>query len=337
MTQKSTGTAFKLTDLAWLIAIGFVTANSGIWEWLSPRPEIGQVAVLWLPSAVLLVAIVRNWGRLLFIALAIGIFYGVGLVPSFKNASYVSSFLLLTADIFEVGIIAIALSRWGGRQFRLDSALTVSVFAVTVFTACLASSFMAAAVSQLEMGEMPIVKAMPLQVGAAWFTSNLATYFLVATPLLALTARDGASTLDALRRTPVPTILISILVSALTVVGFIGPQYLAAMTGLALDSGGLILIAFPLASYLAIRRGPRIAALVGAAIGIPTLYATIAGIGPFGTGSVAGNVFDMQATLVVTMFTLLLVGAMAEQLRERTRALERALDDAMTLRGENYR
>jgi hypothetical protein len=74
--------------------------------------------------------------------------------------------------------------------------------------------------------------------------------------------------------------------------------------------------------------------MVGAAIGIPALYATIAGIGPFGKGSVASNIFDMQATLIVTMFTLLLIGAMAEQLRERSRALERALDDVMSRRND---
>jgi hypothetical protein len=323
---------FKFNDLFWFLAIGLLLAGSGIWQALSPRPEIGKVAVLWLPSAVLLVALVRNWGRKVFIGLSILTFYVVGLIPSFENASHLSSFLLLSADIFEVGLIACILTRWGGNQFRMVSALTVSIFGVAALGACFLSSFMAAAVSQLQLGAMPIVESAPLQVGVAWFTSNLATYLLVAAPLLALTGRDGATALKDLKSTPIPTIMGAGLVMVLTFIGFVGPQILVEKTRLALGSGGLILVAFPLASFLAIRRGPTVAALVGAAIGIPTLYATIAGLGPFGKGNLEANIFDMQATLIVTMFTLLLIGAMAEQLRDRARALERALDDAMTRR-----
>jgi hypothetical protein len=332
MTPHAKHPAFKVSDLLWYVAIGLVLAGSGIWQTLSPRPEIGKVAVLWIPSAVLLVAVIRNWGRLVFCTLAIITFYGVGMISSFDNGSSVSSFLLLSADIAEVGLIAWVLTRWSGSEFKMTSPLTVAVFGLTTTGVCFLTSFLAASISQLPLETMPIVKSAPLQVGVAWFTSNLATYFLVGAPLLALTGREGAGQLDALKQAPVPLAIGALLVMALTFIGFVGPQILAEKTGLALGSGGLILVAFPLASYLAIRRGPTIAALVGAAIGIPTLYATVAGLGPFGKGNVAANVFDMQATLIVTMFTLLLIGAMAEQLRDRARALERALDEAMTLR-----
>jgi hypothetical protein len=333
MTESNNPAAFRTSDIYWLFAIAVVMATSGIWRFLSPRPEIGQVAVLWVPSAVLLVAFVRNWGRILFCTLAIATFYGIGLIPAFKDHSQLSGIALLSADIFEVSLISLALVRWGGAKFRMNSALTVAFFGAALVGACFLSSMVAATVSQLQLGPMPIRTQAPLQVGVAWFTSNLATYFLVAAPLLALTAQDATEVFGRIKQTPVPTIIAALMVMVLTFIGYFLPQWLAARTGLALGSAGLTLIAFPLAVYLAIRRGPTVAAITGAAIGIPTIYATIAGIGPFGKGNAAANVFDMQATLIVSMFTLLLVGAMAEQLRERSRALERSLEDAIKLRG----
>lgn len=335
MTADNEHKLIKIADIYWLVGIAVAMATSGMWQWLSPRPEIGQVAVLWVPSAVLLAAIVRNWGRYLFCGLAVLVFYAVGGYSSFANNSQLSAFALLSADILEVMLIAISITRWGGALFQLNSALKVAVFCASAFAACAVTSFFAALISQSQLGPMPIKPAAPLQVGVAWFTSNLATYFLVAAPLFALTGREASVTLDSLKSDPIPTVIGALSVMGLTFAGYFLPPWLAANTGLKLGSGGLILIAFPLAAYLALRRGPTVAALVGAAIGIPTIYATIAGIGPLGRGNAADNVFDMQATLIVTMFTLLLVGAMAEQLRERSRALERALEDAMKLRADS--
>jgi hypothetical protein len=324
--------AFKISDLYWLLAIGLTMAGTGIWEFLSPRPEIGMVSVLWIPSAIMLVALVRNWGRYLFIFLAILVFYVVGGYKSFEDGSQFSYFSLLTADILEFSLIAFILVRWGSSRFQFTGTLAVAVYSTSLVLSCFLSSFLAAAVSQVQMGNMPIDPAAPLQVGVAWFTANLATYFLVATPLLTLTASNSRPAIEALLKTPIKAFVATLLVIALTFVGYFLPQYIALKTGLALGSGGLTLIAFPIATYLAIRRGSIIATLTGAAIGIPTIYATIGGIGPFGDGNTQANVFEMQATLIVVMFTLLLVGVMAEQLRERSRMLERSLEDAMKLR-----
>jgi hypothetical protein len=332
MTVADNKPAFRLTDLYWLIAIAATMATSGLWEWLSPRPEIGKVAVFWIPSAVLLVALVRNWGRTLFCLLAIAVFLGFGGYSSFEQNTEFGTLSLLTADIIEVLMITVCLTRWSGSRFQFNSTLSVAVYGASIIGACFLSSFIAAGVSQTQFGDMPIVEAAPLQVGVAWFTSNVATYFLVATPLFALTSRDVDTVFAGLKRTPWPTFVAAIMVAGLTFIGYFLPQWIATRTGLALGTGGLTLIAFPLATYLAVRRGTTVASLIGAAIGIPTIYATIAGIGPYGKGNIQANVFDMQATLIVTMFTLLLVGAMSEQLRERSRALERSLEDAIKLR-----
>jgi hypothetical protein len=324
--------SFKFSDVFWLFAVAATMATSGIWEWLSPRPEIGQVAVLWVPSAVALVAIVRNWSRWLFCGLVVVIFMVVGGYRSFSENAVITTFSLLGADLIEIFTIGFCLTRWAGPKFYFNSSLSVAIYAAALVGACFLTSLIAAGVSQIENVAMPIVPSAPLQVGVAWFTSNLATYFLVASPLLAFTTRDAKATWEGLRQTPLAAFLAAIFVAVLTFVGYFVPQWLAARTGLALGGSGLTLIALPLATYLAIRRGTSVAALVGAAIGIPVIYATIGGIGPYGTGDIRDNIFDMQATLIVTMFTLLLVGAMAEQLRERTRALERSLEDAMKLR-----
>jgi hypothetical protein len=334
MTGEEKPPMFKLADVYWLFAVALAMAGSGVWKLFALRPEIGQVAVLWVPSAVLLAAIVRNWGRYVFCLLAILVFYAVGIYPAFANSSQISALSLLSTDIFEVMILAIALIRLGGIGFRLDSALMVAVFGASALVACALSAVIAAAISQMQFGPMPIKPQAPLQVGVAWFTSNLATYFLVGAPLLALTGRDAAMTLESAKKTPIPSLLGALLVMVLTFLGHFLPQWLATRTGLALGSAGLIFIAFPLAAFLAIHRGATIAALTGAAIGIPSIYVTIVGIGPFGRGNPNANVFDMQATLIVSMFTLLLIGAMADQLRERSRALERALEESMKLRRE---
>jgi hypothetical protein len=321
-----------VVDGAWLIGIAVIMATSGIWNLLSPRPEIGKVAVLWLPNAVLAVTYLRNWGRVGFCLIATLVFLAVGLAPAISENSIASNFSYLTLDIIEASLLTGGLILWFGKAFRLNSALHVAAFGVVSVSACFVGACGAAFLSQVPFGTTPIASNAPLQVGVAWFTSDLATYFLFAAPLLALTGRGGRHIWSGLKATPASSSLGAALVMALTYIGFALPTWLAAKTGLALGSGGLILIAFPLATYLAFTRGPAIAALTGAAIGLPAIYATMAGIGPFGTGNAAANVFDMQATLIVCVFTLLLIGAMGDEMRARSSALERALDEAIKIR-----
>ncbi len=324
--------AFKLADLGWLLAIGVVMACSGIWSWLSPRPEVGQVAVLWLPNAVLFVAILRNWGRWMFCALACLVFMAVGLLPSFANDSVLSAIWLLSVDLAEVFIFVLIIVTSLGKNFRLTSALNIAVFSIGAAVACALGGGLAALVSQLSTGSIAVASKAPLQVGVAWFTSDLATYFFAAAPLLTLTGPSGARVRGVIKSAPVRFLLISLLVMALTLAGFGLPQWLARHTGLALGSGGLILIAFPLATFVAFRQGAAGASITGAAIGIPAIYATMAGFGPYGSGNAAANVFDMQSTLIVCTLTLLLIGGMADGMRSRTNALERALDEAIKMR-----
>jgi hypothetical protein len=323
---------FKLTDFIWLIALGVVMASSGIWSLLSPRPEIGQVAVLWLPNAVLFVAIIRNWDRWIFCFLACLVFYIVGIIPGFATNSVVNLVLLLSVDLVEVWFMAIILVLWLGRNFRLTSALNIGAFSLAAGVACAIGGMLAALVSVQAKGAMAVAADAPLQVGVAWFTSDLATYFLAAAPLLIVTGRAGTKIWADIKTFPLAFVVNSALIMGLTFVGFALPAWLAQKTGLELGSGGLILVAFPLATYIAFRRGVGGAAVTAAAIGIPVIYATMAGIGPFGVGNAAGNVFDMQATLIVCTVTLLLIGAMADGMRTRTAALERALDEAIKMR-----
>jgi integral membrane sensor domain MASE1 len=323
---------FKLSDLFWLAAIGAVMASSGVWQWLSPRPEIGQVAVLWLPNALIFVAIFRNWERWLFCLLACLVFLSIGLIPAFDDNSLQSAILLLSVDLIEVSILVGILVAWLGRNFRLSSALNIAVFSVACAVACAIGGTLAATVSQLSIGAIAVTSKAPLQVGVAWFTSDLATYFLAAAPLMIVTGRGRTRIWADIKGSPVSFALNVVFVMGLTFIGFALPQWLAKTTGLALGSGGLILIAFPLATYIAFTRGAGGAALTAAAIGIPAIYATMAGIGPFGVGNASEDVFNMQATLIVCTVTLLLIGAMADGMRGRTAALERALDEAIKMR-----
>ena len=319
-------------DVTWLISIGAVMAMVGIWSWLSPRPEIGQVAVLWLPNAILAIALLRNWGRPILCFLAVLVFVGVGILPSIQTDTMRGALALLIVDIIEVGLLAGGLSLWFGKMFRLNTALNVTAFSLISIFSCLVGGALAALVSQIPLGTTVIETQAPLQVGVVWFTSDLATYFLVLAPFIALTGKGRNHFWSGIKQSPLMSILGAFLVMLLTFIGFALPQWLAAKTGLALGPSGLMLVAFPLASYLAFTRGPTIAALTGSAIGIPAIYATMSGFGPFGQGNAAANVFDMQATLIVCVFTLLLIGAMADQMRARSAALERALDEAIRVR-----
>jgi hypothetical protein len=344
MTTKTTEIANEnkvppspvIVDAAWLFGIALIMATSGIWNFLSPRPEIGKVAVLWLPNAVLAIALLRNWGRIGFCSLAVFIFIAVGLFPAVKANSIPSNLAFLILDIIEASILAVGLITWFGKSFRLNSAMNVGAFGIVTAGACLIGGIGAAIISQVPLGIGPIAIKAPLQVGVAWFTSDLATYFLFAAPLIALTGRGGRYIWSGLKATPISSTLGALLVMILTFIGYALPNWLAAKTGLALGSGGLILVAFPLATYLSFTRGPAIAALTGAAIGLPSIYATMAGIGPFGQGNAAANVFDMQATLVVSVFTMLLIGAMGDEMRARSNALERALDEAIKMRQSRH-
>jgi hypothetical protein len=330
--ENKVPTPSLVVDAAWLLGILAVLSTTQMWQWLSPRPEISQVAILWLPNAVLAVALLRNWGRVGFCSLALVVFMAMGVFPAFKNDTLVSAITYLSIDIVEAMVLAFGLVWWFGAKIRLNTTLTVTAFGVAAAFACLLSAGLAAVASQVPLGASPISSKEPLQVGVAWFTSNLATYFLFAAPLLAMTGRGGRYILSGLNATPVTSALGALAVLVLTFVGFALPSWLAATTGLALGTGGLILIAFPLATYLAFKRGPAIAAITGAAISMSAIYATMAGIGPFGAGNAAANVFDMQATLIVSVFSLLLIGAMGDEMRARSSALERALDEAIKMR-----
>lgn len=326
MNQRQASRIFSLSDAFWLIGIFVAMLTSGIWEVLSPRPEIGQVAVLWLPSAVLMVAFLRNWTRPVFVFLALTVFYGAGMVRAFDDNSFVSAFSLLTLDVIEVVIIVTGLRFLGGLNFRLASALNVSFFLLVTLFATGICGVLAGLLSAYPIGPSVIASNAPLQVGVAWFTSNLATYFLAATPLTGLTDVDRRLFYAQFQERKLWFILIGFSIAMLTWIGHVLPQYLAIHTGLKLGSGGLVLISFPLATYFAFKHGPVLASLCGAVIGIPTIYATMAGFGPFGSGDASANIFEMQATLIVCTFTLVLIGAMADQLRERSKVLEKTLD-----------
>lgn len=319
-------------DAAWLVGIVAILSTTQMWGWFSPRPEISQVAILWLPNAVLAVVLLRNWGRIGFCVLVSVLFLVMGTIPAFKNDTVLSALTYLSIDILEALILAIGLVWWFGAKFRLNTTSAVAVFGAAAAVACLVSGIFAAIASQLLPGASPISTKEPLQVGVAWFTSNLTTYLLFAAPLVAMTGRGGRYIWSGLKATPLTSSLGAFAVLILTFIGFALPNWLAASTGLALGAGGLILIAFPLATYLAFNRGPAIAALTGAAIGMSAIYATMAGIGPFGVGDAAANVFDMQATLIVSVFSLLLIGAMGDEMRARSSALERTLDEAIKMR-----
>lgn len=323
---------FKWSDSIWLVAISCVMLSSGVWDWLSPRPEIGQVAVLWLPNAVIFVAILRNWGRWFFCALACIVFCAVGIVTGLGAHPVLSDLPLLMVDLAEVWIFASIFVIFLGRNFRFNSAFDISVFTMAAVVACAIGGILAAMVSHFSVGDIAVASQAPLQVGMTWFTSDLATYFLAAAPLLLVTGRAGIKIWFDIKTAPLTFCVNSLFVMGLTFVGFALPHWIAEKTGLMLGSGGLILIAFPLATYLAFQRGVGGASITAAAIGIPAIYATMAGIGPFGVGNAATNVFDMQATLIVCTVSLLLIGAMADGMRVRTAALERALDEAIKMR-----
>jgi hypothetical protein len=115
--NKPAVTPSRLADFAWLAAIVLVMATTTVWELLSPRPEIGKVAVLWMPNAVLVVALLRNWGRPFFCILLLALFFGVGIYPAFQSDSVISSSFYLSIDIIEAALIVFGLILWFGKSF----------------------------------------------------------------------------------------------------------------------------------------------------------------------------------------------------------------------------
>jgi MASE1 len=299
------------------------------YDFLSPRPSVGQVAALWVPNAVLMVAVLRNLKRPLFVSVAVALFYLVGLFRTLQNGDFLATFVLLSFDVVEVFLLVWLLHSWGGQLFQIDGALSVAIFTGAVLLVCGLVGIGVGFASTMSLGNSPIATEAPFSVGLGWLLGDSATHMLIGAPLLALSGRGGAEFVERTRGEALNAVMVVGLTLIVVGISLWLPVSLKALSGVDLGNGGLSLMTAPLAIFVAFQRGPIAGALIGAVIGVPAVYATMAGLGPFREGHVSFGVFELQTTLILSMATILLVGAMSQELRARSEALERTLEEAM--------
>jgi hypothetical protein len=296
---------------------------------LAPRTAVGGVSVMWAPSAVLAVAVLRTLERSVWIAVHVVAFLVTGLAASFGNTDTLGTFAFLLADLLEVAIAVAVWAAWGGPRFQLDTVGAVTRHALGVIAACAISGLLVTLFAMIRLGPVPTLTDNPAAVGIAWTTSNIATHLVIGAMLLVLSGRGGGVLADQARARPWAHAGFAAALVVLSSAGMMAPSWILRETGVDLGNGSLVLLAAPLAAYAACRHGPVGAGVTAALVGVPAIYATAWGFGPFGESDAPNGIFELQISLTVSTFALLLIGAMAAEMRERREALERALDKAL--------
>lgn len=334
LQTKSSHAAFATGDFVWLAAIVITLFLSGFpgWDILSPRTAVGGVSVMWVPTALLAGAVLRRLDRPLTIAVYCVVFLAAGLVTSLGNTDPVGTLGYLVGDLLEVSIAVTVWASWGGKSFQVDSPGAVVRFLAGSVLGSVVSGLYVTVLAHWDIAPVPGLQRNPAAVGIAWMTSNIATYLVIASLVIAITGRGAREFRERVSKTPLQHLAFAGLLLGLSATGMTFPHWLQSQTGVDLGNGGLILLAAPAAAWAAFRSGPVGAAATGALVGIPAIYATAWGFGPFGGADAPQGIFELQITLVLSAFAMLLVGSMAHEMRARREALERALDEVRVAR-----
>ena len=317
-----------------------LTRNDGIWaaaigvSWLlasfdilTPRMQPDNVALLWLPNAVLAVAMLRRIRS----PQIIGLFCLVAIAAAGVSGAIRSSegplgwSVLALGNCLEAWLIAQTAYRFGGADFSFHRPRLAVVWVVVALVAPLGS--MAVAWMASVAGVSPVALAGSPEAALSWIFGDAAAHVTLGALLVVATGADARVLFERVRAAPDQAVLMMAFVGASGAIAFAGPQLWNRG-----DAGvhpGYLGLMVPALMWTGFRYGPGGAAAASFLALAPGVALTVAGWGPFYQDG-AQLVFDLQVLIVALAGAALLIGVLGATVRDaRDRAT--AADRTKTL------
>jgi signal transduction histidine kinase len=302
----------RLLRILGLAAVYVVTARLG----LMMDAVAGFATLVWAPTGIALVALLRGGGRLWP-----GVFIGAFIVNAWVGAPLPVAAGIATGNTLEAVIGATALSRVG-LDARLERVRDVAALLAAAVLSTIPSATLG--VASLYAGGI-VSTAGVAQTWRAWWVGDAIGDVIVA-PLLLVWS--------SLPRVPLPWKRFAEGAAAVA---------MALATGLAVFGGALALgvhAVFAPLVWAAVRLRQRGSTLVVFAISAFAVAGTAAGHGPFVHGQLHRNLLELQSFMgVVAAVTLLLGAAVAERDEARAVALQavKGRDDFLAIASHELR
>ncbi|MBC7544455.1 MAG: MASE1 domain-containing protein [Candidatus Sericytochromatia bacterium] len=283
-----------------VFALYVLTAEAG----LSLAPVHSVVTLVWPPSGIAVAALLLFGVRMWPVIAAAAFLVNVVIVP-LPTAIGIAIGNTLAAVAAAYGLITLF-------GFRLSLERNHDVLGL-VLAAMLSTAISATVgMASLWLGGLAGSPDLP-RIWATWWFGDMLGILLV-TPFLVTWACPSSWE----RRTLLAPgkLLLALIVVCLVVSGF--------LTGGVFSPHALTYASFPLLIGAAVRYGPRGTTTALLAVACSTLAMTVAGIGPFVSGSLGERLLNLQAFLAVEAITVLILAAAltehqhAEAARQRT-------------------
>ena len=223
--QRLSGRGVQLTrnDGIWAAAIGAIWILAGA-DFVSPRMPPDNVAVLWLPNAVLAVAMLRRIDKplllLFFAVVAIG---GAAIPGALRvNEASLGWSLLAVGNAVECFALAWMANRFGGPAFAFSRPRNVALWAGAAICASALSMLMGWMGGNA--GLAPVDFSAPIPAAMNWILSDSCAHLTLGALLVAATSAGADKEIAKLRREAprAATIAAAIVLSA--VLAFAGPR-----------------------------------------------------------------------------------------------------------------
>ena len=317
-----------------------LTRNDGIWaaaigvSWvlasfdlLTPRMQPDNVALLWLPNAVLAVAMlrrIRSPGLVaLFCLVAIAAAGVSGAIRSSEGPLGWS--VLALGNCLEAWLIAQAAYRVGGANFSFHRPRLAVTWVVASLFAPLGSMAVAWLASLARVS--PVAMTGSPEASLGWIFGDAAAHVMLGALLVVATGDDAKAFVDRVRAAPGQALMMIAFVMGSGAIAFVGPQLWTRG-----DAGvhpGYLGVMVPALMWTGFRYGPGGAAAASVMALAPGVALTVAGWGPFYQDG-APLALDLQVLIVALAGAALLIGVLGASVRDaRDRAT--AADRAKTL------
>lgn len=309
---------------AFAIAVGWMLAS---FDLLSPRMQPGNVALVWLPNAILAVAMLRRINRpaliAAFCAVAIVAAAVAGTLRTGETSFGWSA--LAVANCAEAGVIAFLAHRFAGPHFAFHRPRAVVIWVCAALLGATVSMLLARLAGST--GLSPVMFNGALEPALNWILGDAAAHLTLGVVIVVATSPDAAPLIEKLRREPQRAVLMLAVVVAMSLIGFAGPQLWNGERDVV--HPGYVALVVPALMWVAFRYGAGGAGVASLIAFAPGIALTIAGWGPFSQHG-EQMALDLQVMMVALAGGTLLVGVLGATLREaRDRAS--AADRAKTL------
>ena len=283
------------------------------------------IAIIWLPNAILLSALLLTPVRTWWVYLLAVVPTHYHLVTNFQpDVPPLTMLGQIAGNILQAGLAALAVRRFVGAPPRFDTLRSLTAF---ILLAAVAAPCVTAALVAYHF----FLTGWVSDFWTAWRLRFLANVFatLTVTPLIVLTFTHGMTAIRSAplrRRAEFGLLILGLLAVGIPVFGLdaAGPRTYAA----------LLYTPLPLLLWAAVRFGPGGLCLSLLIVAFLSLSNASAGRGPFISQSPADNVFSLQVFLLALSLPLMLMASLIEERRNSEEALRKSNEQIRDLAGQ---